>query len=126
MPYLASKRKAEIDEQGEKAKLVTAGDLTYVFTKIMLDEEGKCHKGSFIQAVNQFIGKRVPRYEDFAIIMGSLTNCIIEFERRKADTWTDVDVDKLGVASVFGNWYYTETIAPYEDKKIAENGDVYQ
>lgn len=51
----------------------------------------------FTSIINKYLGKN-PRYQDFNDVVGALENCKLELYRRK--------------------------VAPYEEKKISENGDL--
>lgn len=119
MPYLDEDRKQQL---AGKALPTTPGDLTYLFYKTLLDEEGKCHKGSFIDSVEKFLKNRPINFNRYCEIIGAADCAWLEFERRGNNV--GVGTAKLNVLSDFIEDFYAERIAPYEDKKIQENGDV--
>jgi hypothetical protein len=61
---------------------VCAGDLNYIFTKI----------------INHYMNRKGEKYQHYNDVIGALEACKLELYRRR--------------------------VAPYEDKKITENGDV--
>lgn len=116
MPYLAQKRKDELDNNPKQA-LVTAGDLTYVVYKLMLrpDLGESDFRTEVGKAINRYMPKH-PKYGNYAMVIGCLRCASFEWERRHhtPEGWLD-----LFIAD-----YYENTIAPYEDEKIKQNGDV--
>lgn len=92
MPYISKDRREFLEEvlnpliEDIKERVnprYTIGEITYIFTKVML----------------AFLNRQTARYEDYALMIGAMGCAKLELYRRK--------------------------IAPYEDKKNAENGDVY-
>lgn len=120
MPYLTKKRIAEL--KNPKAKVLGAGDLTYLMTKSLLDQpEGY----SVSQRLEVDIARYMPdepRYENYAVVLGCLASTKMEYERRIVAFHTHRCIEEL---DSFAADYYMDVIAPYEDKKIQENGDVF-
>jgi hypothetical protein len=124
MPYLAEQRKQELDE-GLPA--TTPGDLTYLFTKVLLarswGREGL--EGEIKGIVADYFDDKQPRYADYALVLGCLTSAVHEFFRRRfvipSHLWPNGHILDL-----FIDHWYSQVVAPYEDAKILQNGDVYR
>jgi hypothetical protein len=104
VPYLTPERKAEIDSG---FRPTTKGDLTYLITRALLGER---------------------RQVDFGLlfdIMGGLDCAGREYRRRRPALSAD-DVKMLSELEWFATDFYDNVIAPYEDTKIEQNGDVYE
>jgi hypothetical protein len=80
MPYLTNLDKLEMDA-GLPPQ--TAGELTYTLTR----------------AIQRYLGDRALRYEDIAVVLGSIEGAKCDFIER--------------------------VVLPYEDRKRQENGDVW-
>jgi hypothetical protein len=122
MPYLSKKRKDELKD--EKRLYTTAGDLTYGLTVLMI-AAGKDEKIelNFLSEVERFTAKRPESFAMYAVVLGSLIAAEEEFERRVQSSEASEDI--LNCLTLFRTEYYSEYVAPYEDKKIEENGDVF-
>jgi hypothetical protein len=124
MPYLTKKRKDELKDK--KRLYTTAGDLTYGLTILMIaaGKDYEIHlKDAFLSEVERFTAKRPESFAMYAVVLGSLTAAEEEFIRRVQPSEASDDI--LGCLSLFRIDYYREYVAPYEDKKIEENGDVF-
>lgn len=120
MPYLTKDRKDHLDGGGQ---VVTAGDLTYLLTRTLL---AKMPPAELSAALTELVARYLPddpHFADFAIVLGCFDATWREWCRR---TWQgEKDWD---AAHEFDRWrrrFYEHTVAPYEDTKIAQNGDVY-
>lgn len=120
MPYLTEQRKTELDSR-TVYKATTAGDLTYLLTKAVLEDEARL-PARLYECIDRFMGGRAVRYEDYATVIGSLVCTGMEYERRVGGA---VTAQKLEELMEFIQSYYTDFVAPYEDEKIEQNGDVY-
>ncbi|KKL21159.1 hypothetical protein LCGC14_2448250 [marine sediment metagenome] len=70
--------------------------------------------------IEVYIVEKGKKYQHFNDIMGAVTGCVLELERRfkgKYEYQTDI------LAKVYGR-YYEEVVGKYEDEKIKLNGDV--
>lgn len=135
MPYLTDDRKKWLDN--EKVKLTTAGDLTYCLTVealYFIDHAGDhtMPENAAIFADRLYIHidrymRRQARYEDYAIVLGCLDSTRRELLRRRHETRRSDTVVILAATLLekFSRSYYTNVVAPYEDEKIEQNGDVY-
>jgi hypothetical protein len=136
MPYLTDDRKEFL--ANPRNKLSTAGDLTYCLTEETLRHidtpvgaaDGVKETADWSDNMLSIIGRYLrpaPRYADFALVLGCLDSTRRELLRRRHET-TRSDVDVLlaaGLLEKLSRSYYANVIAPYEDTKIEQNGDVY-
>lgn len=121
MPYLTEQRKKEIDSNPNSV-LAGAGDLTYKLTRIALD----CSDGGFADNIYDAIKRympRQPRYENYAIVLGCLDSTRRELHRR--EPYSKNLAGKSKRLMLFSDSYYNNVIAPYENEKIEQNGDVF-
>lgn len=121
MPYVTEARKAELDRR--KAEAVTAGDLTYLLYKACIDDPfgWSTLKGRFDRAIDMYMPKKSePRYENYCTVLGSFDSTRRELKRRNAQG----SQSARHTIDIYVDDYYHEIVAPYEDKKIEENGDV--
>ena len=133
MPYLSEKRKRELDNGGRVSlPLTSAGDLTYRIYKLAKDynihsEDQINMPGLRIlselikeEIHDRFLGRKASvRYEDYAIVLGSIRAAWFEGKRRRT-----IHEDARVLLTWIEQGFYLEHVAPYEDKKIEENGDV--
>lgn len=124
MPYLKWSRKMELDK-GKLPK--TPGDLTYLLSRELIKvttprrypESADYHK-----YITSYLGES-PNFASYAEVLGAIQATIFEFKRRKGllHYWQQEEIHKLeNVARAL----YIAEIGPYEDSKIAENGDIYE
>lgn len=122
MPYLTSQEKNLLD-QGSRPQ--TCGHLTYLLYKI-----GSSYNHSIWlttqppewieirDACTAFLPDE-PKFQDYAEMLGCIYAAALEIRRRKIFSFAGPAYLEH-VAEIF----YSQTIGPYEDKKIEENGDV--
>jgi hypothetical protein len=72
MPYIKQKDRQHIDPKIKDLVLVSAGELNYTLTKIVL---------TYLETVEKINGKVC--YQDLNDIIGALEGCKLEFYRRK-------------------------------------------
>lgn len=120
MPYLAQSRKEHINNGGEP---VTEGDLTYVFTKIVLDGEDRYAVVEDVLRMLEieataYLENGRDNYGTRCQVIGAFTCAALEYRRRK-------DGPGAMLLHTAAEWWYAAKVAPYEDLKIQQNGDVY-
>lgn len=123
MPYLIEARKMQLDAGFAPA---TPGDLTYLFTKALLGDPREATLHEALQAaVDSYLEtlSRQPRYADYAVILGCLDATSREYQRRLGHR---AEPSLTWMLTGFRDEFYVTVVAPYEDTKIAENGDVYE
>lgn len=122
MPYLTEERKQYLDTGG---KLETPGDLTYSLTRTLLRNDPDYIRQGLAACVDVYIMDlgHAPRYADYAVILGCLESTRREWLRRVPFAGRR----GIGAALIrtFTDEFYRDVVAPYEDTKIQENGDVY-
>lgn len=129
MPYLTQERKQAL---AEGDVLYNPGDLNYLVTKALLvyaDSDGAPEERALLEEVidgyvTRFIESNGINYTTYNAVIGALTCCGTEWERR---TW-NTSQPRVVTRYILDAWtqkFYRETVAPYEDTKIEENGDVY-
>lgn len=127
MPYLSQKRKDQLKDPVLLPS--TPGDLTYLLTRAVLDNQQiviareECRR-----AIKQYMVGREVRYALFAEVLGCLLSTRLEYERRTAAALRDFGGSRRGLNIIdpIIDEFYREEVAPYEDEKIEQNGDVYQ
>ena len=95
-----------------------SGELNRAFTKVFLSDL------PFVPAIETTITKYVhdqkPRYATFNDVIGALECAKLEYFRRTGyNEQVDLVIDRIKEK------FYTDTVAPYEDNKIKEHGDIY-
>lgn len=132
MPYLDKTRKQYLDTGG---RIETPGDLTYMLTVALLRSHPSDPGRTFevyadahrrieatVEVYMTELGYQI-RYADFAVILGCLDSARREFVRRaRRDGRFGYRVQAI---RNFTDRFYREVVAPYEDGKIEQNGDVY-
>jgi len=120
MPYIKQDRREHLDGL-DAPDCETAGELNYVFTQTMFDCYPDVNLASaFISdEINNYRLAHGESYQTYNDIMGALHCATYERIRRTGDHTFDSVIAHL-MADLYVDW-----IAPYEDKKITENGDVY-
>jgi hypothetical protein len=123
VPYLTPERKAEIDSG---FRPTTKGDLTYLITRALLgDPEEATLEEALQAAVERYFERRQVDFGLLFDIMGGLDCAGREYRRRRPALSAD-DVKMLSELEWFATDFYDNVIAPYEDTKIEQNGDVYE
>jgi len=126
MPYIKS-----VDYGRATRTPITAGELNYAITLNIIDtlhpETGSIAYTEFYGRVTKlcdaYIVRRGLTYTIGNEVMGVLTCAGLEMIRRCGETgavWRLMDM----LAKISSHIYY-DILAPYEDGKIKENGDVY-
>ncbi len=120
MPYIAWDAKQRLDEEGYTPQNV--GELTYVMTKIVLSGEDQTRRLEV--AAEIYASEQGPmRFAVFAEVLGAFTATELEYYRRMdASEFFNARVHPLQQARAN---FYRIHVAPYENRKIAENGDVF-
>lgn len=104
------------------------GHFNYFITKLLIDVGllGRItFTGDYVDILANFLVKLLkkvypPKYFNYNRAIGMLTCCMKEFRRRFGD-------DALAVEDFLEyviDRFYLDIVGPYEDKKIAENGDL--
>ena len=97
MPDISQADRLALSDYDTIAVPRSSGELNYALTRI----------------INRFLGE-APHYEDYNAVMGVLAR--IHYEDYNA---------VMGVLASMGHEIYRRRIAPCEDEKIDENGDVF-
>lgn len=123
MPYLIANRKAHLDSGGT---MVTPGDLTYVLTKNCLDAERNDDwlylPFSLLYACTLYMeDHQHPNFATRCEVIGAIRCAALEYRRRRQDDWIAAYDALMDTEQRF----YHDVVAPYEDLKINQNGDVY-
>lgn len=130
MPYLTDAHKHALDVGGVPE---TPGELTYLVTRALLGNPREASMAEALQAaVDRYLSGLAtdPGYVNYCVIIGALTCAALEHERRLGTPGDPYDVpddawNALQDLAQFEQDFYRNVIGPYEDTKIAENGDVY-
>lgn len=119
MPYLKKDRREELDAGTVAA--ANGGDLNYLLATTILT--GKLiPKVVFTNIFNAFWARSEQRYEVINTIGGAAMNCALEFQRRAKLNPYRANMRAMGEAYI--EWYGA-VAGPYENTKIAENGDIF-
>lgn len=136
MPYINAQDKAQVEARGG---VLDAGALTYLLTKAMLDSNPNI-EGDLAHKIGSQVGRYVDdhavggelRYTHYCTVMGALACTHREFVRRrmldrqrKGKQPIPGDLQRISQLKEYINHYYARVVAPYEDRKIRENGDVF-
>jgi hypothetical protein len=121
MPYINADEKSLLDGGSVPQ---TVGHLTYLLYRATLDWDAKDDQEfwtSLGHRVQRFITRNdePPRYQDYAVVLGAVYSTALEYERKHP-----ADGKKALAVYGFGAAYYRVVVAPYEDTKIEQNGDV--
>lgn len=97
------------------------GELNRALTKVYISTSLSLLESEIRKLIKKYVHDQKPRYETFNNVIGALECSMMEYYRRtpQADSalWEMINDLK--------NELYRETVAPYEDKKIQEHGDIY-
>ena len=117
MPYIREEDRIAVITRGP----IISGELNYVITKLAIKfKDTPMTLRVFIKkSILQYLGER-QSYTLFNEVMGVLECARFEYLRRMG---YDLLVNESFLA--LEKWLYFDIIAPYEDKKKEENGDVY-
>lgn len=113
MPYITQTARRMIADGGP---VTTAGELNYVITKELLGD-AEFPYGKILGLIHSYMQYKGLSYGVANDIVGALECARREFKRRKGldSTFLTAIADK----------FYGEVVAPYEDQKIQQNGDVF-
>lgn len=121
MPYIKIDRRMALAAGAEPE---CAGELNYVLTCILLADQVNRGLGNLdiVKRIAAYQRTKGVCYQTFNDILGALEGCRFEFKRRLSLSEDDQRLTHLSrTAAIF----YGEVVAKYEDKKCAENGDVF-
>lgn len=124
MPYIDKVAKDRLYAEGEEASNV--GELTYLFTLHCLNADRERNHTLLVETLNIEIMKYLnfngpTNYALLNGVVGSLECARREHRRRRPDSYLPADEALSEVLTEF----YGRIVAPYEDTKIEQNGDVY-
>jgi hypothetical protein len=121
MPYVDQATKDSLDHGYRTAE--TPGELTYVVTAhlLMLDHYDTYLVVAIKQEIADYLGAKKLSYALLSSVVGCLECARREFIRRRP---TDSLVAHYVLNTVLDG-YYNDIVAPYEDDKIQQNGDVF-
>jgi len=98
-----------------------SGELNRALTKLYISISTPFLDDAIRKVIQKYVHDQKPRYATFNDVIGALECSMMEYYRRTPDAnsilWEVINDIK--------NEFYRETVATYEDKKIAEHGDVY-
>lgn len=124
MPYADPATRERLNEGGAPE---TGGELNFVLTGLLLTRPPHKWEQSLLDECLDFLGPPSDyTYERFNTVFGALACCGMEYHRRMQHR---VPEELMGfLRRTHGNLIttlYADHLAPYEDQKIAANGDVY-
>lgn len=124
MPYIPQDIRKHVELMGPR----TAGELNYLITKELIQGEKTNDLSGIYGLLKEYVGYHATHsavnYQVFNDVSGAVTNAVGEYYRRMGGNsrYTQEITHKAGDAL---EEFYDNYIAPYEDQKIKENGDVY-
>lgn len=120
MPYIPGNERNKLITNGEVAQ--TLGQLTYLLTHHCLNTpEPWLHLALRREAEDYLDVQDAVNYSTLASIIGCFQCARLEFRRRRPDDYIVADDALADIMQDF----YRQIVAPYEDNKIKENGDVF-
>lgn len=96
------------------------GELNRAITKLLIKPDNY-FTTDLSALIKKYIHDQKPRYETFNNVIGALECAKLEYKRRVMM----FNEDLVACINAEKERLYDEQIAPYEDKKIAEHGDIY-
>lgn len=137
MPYIKQEDRKRLDE--ESSIPLTAGELNYHLTQrcieahadggIALQELAHNLANDITNYMLQGDPETVVNYETFNSAMGALDCCRREWHRRMSGRIHTLGPSRfweiVSAIERTANELYATQVAPYEDTKIQQNGDVY-
>lgn len=120
MPYIKQERRwlMATDHPPEDE-----GELNYCLTWHMIHTpNGGFLEAAFDREIEAYLSVRPESYARYNEVVGALECCRREYRRRSVAADGQDREDALSAALTR---LYAEKIAPYEDTKIEQNGDVY-
>lgn len=98
-----------------------SGELNRVLTKLYISTKISDLEKEVRATIEKYVHDQKPRYATFNDVIGALECSVLEFYRRKPQAnsflWEVINDVKKD--------FYDTIIAPYENKKITEHGDIY-
>lgn len=118
MPYITQDRREEIDK-GETPK--NAGELNYRFTTQILAGERALWVPRLTSISERYLETNGLKYQTINDVLGALDGARREYDRRSS---YPNDYHLRQCVKTVADRFYDLHAAPYEDKKIKENGDL--
>lgn len=120
MPYITQDRRRELTAGRHTHAPETAGELNFLMTLVLISGISEEYVIGRINALAfNYIKDRGLSYQIINDILGAMFGANAEYHRRTGSSmWTET-------MQVLMASFYREVAAPYEDTKIAANGDVY-
>lgn len=120
MPYITQDARIEIDA-GRKP--LSPGELNYVITKALLRFiNNETLDPQLDDIITDYVKDRIPTYTLYNEVMGVLECVYREFKRRTENIYRYHIADIINTTQAN---FYTYVVAPHEDLKMKENGDVF-
>lgn len=121
MPYIKQRDRDTLDIFPPVRAPNTAGELNYLITKALIEEQLLPNFSHTIQKVfGQYLLHKGISYQTVNDVVGASLCASREFRRR-----TGAEAPFSEVLINMAVYFYDAVGAPYEDKKINANGDVY-
>ncbi len=126
MPYITARERIDIADGNDP---LTAGQLTYLITVKGLAAGANRH--DILNLLRRYVDEHGKSFQVFAEVLGACTAARLECQRRHRDHGSRGH-RKLEAAAYQLEWavraaaedFYSHVVGPYEDTKIAENGDL--
>lgn len=129
MPYIKQGRRDDLlNPVGTLDQPQNAGELNYCLTWRMLWTPILSLDNALEREIDEYLSVRDESYSVYNEVVGALECCRREFlrRRRRDDVlWSANDLVRHEALAAALNRLYEGKIAPYEDTKIEQNGDVY-
>ena len=125
MPYIKQTKRSRL--QVQPTEIRDAGELNYMVTKAALRHVNNPDLNKFLQDVRTFVifykqSTNLLNYQFSNDVVGALVCAGLELERRLGTS----DAELLSIKLLTqAREFYKIYVAPYEDLKIKENGDVF-
>lgn len=124
MPYITQDAREDLRSRTPQ----TAGELTYQITVDLMALDPVTMRQYEIENVmlnraNEYIRENGISYQHISDVIGSLMCVGLEWNRRQTSGIAGKRIK--WVSKHVANIFYRQTVAPYEDLKIEENGDLF-
>lgn len=123
MPYIDEESKQRLSQDGANPQ--TVGELTYLFSTHVINSDNNGDYTFLAEALKGEVGSYLLEqdvsYSVLCGVVGSLECARREHRRRRPDKWMP---GSDAISEVLDE-FYSSVVAPYEDTKIEQNGDVY-
>lgn len=120
MPYIVQARREALEHPS--AFVENVGELTYLYTRALLDNEPENVYAAIGSATDRYLGA-ARSFTHFAEVLGALTAAHLEDVRRRGRSTHNAVAQRFWLRRYLED-FYEGIVAPYEDTKIKENGDV--